>query len=138
MYGPTRLYYAGIFSFLVSFKHMQAATLVSLDEYLHTSYDPDCDFVEGALEERNSGEHLHARLQTLLAIHLHLQGKSTGVRVVVEQRVQTGPARFRVPDLGVTDGNPGEPVLTHPPLLASRSFPPKTVFSKPADVRRST
>ncbi len=86
---------------------MQAATLVSLDEYLHTSYDPDCDFVEGVLAERNLGEHLHARLQTLIAIHLHLQEKSTGVRVVVEQRVQTGPARFRVPDLVVTDGIPG-------------------------------
>ncbi len=27
--------------------------LLSIEEYLHTSYHPDCDFVDGHLEERN-------------------------------------------------------------------------------------
>jgi len=35
---------------------MQAASLVSLEEYLSTSYDPDCDYVDGAVLERNVGE----------------------------------------------------------------------------------
>jgi hypothetical protein len=39
---------------------MAAATqpvpaLLSLEEYLRTSYHPDCDFVDGHLEERNLG-----------------------------------------------------------------------------------
>ena len=31
-------------------------TLLSIDEYLHTSYKPDVDFVDGEIEERNLGE----------------------------------------------------------------------------------
>ena len=33
---------------------MMPATLVSVDEYLTTDYSPDCDYVDGVLE--NSGE----------------------------------------------------------------------------------
>jgi hypothetical protein len=28
-------------------------SLVSVEEYLHTDYEPDCDFVDGVLVERN-------------------------------------------------------------------------------------
>ena len=35
---------------------MGTATLVPLDVYLKTSYRPDCDYVDGELEDRNSGE----------------------------------------------------------------------------------
>ena len=43
------------------------STLLSIDEYLQTSYKPDIDFVDGELEERYLGEFERARLQTLLA-----------------------------------------------------------------------
>jgi len=39
---------------------MPSRTLVSVDEYLHTSYDPDCDYVDGAIVERNVGERDHS------------------------------------------------------------------------------
>ena len=42
-------------------------TLLSIDEYLHTSCKPDVDFVDGEIEERNLGEFDHARLQFKLA-----------------------------------------------------------------------
>ena len=32
-----------------------ATTQVSLEEYLRTDYEPDCDYVDGELEERNAG-----------------------------------------------------------------------------------
>ena len=32
---------------------------LTMDEYLHTMYHPDCDFVDGHLEERNLGEFEH-------------------------------------------------------------------------------
>jgi len=35
------------------------AHLISEDEYLHTSYSPDCDFVDGVLVERELGEFSH-------------------------------------------------------------------------------
>jgi hypothetical protein len=40
---------------------MQAA--VSIGEYLTGDYEPDCDYVDGVLEERNLGESNHAGFQ---------------------------------------------------------------------------
>ncbi|RXH57399.1 hypothetical protein [Granulicella sibirica] len=36
---------------------------LTVEEYLRTSYRPDCDFVDGVIEERNLGEYEHSRLQ---------------------------------------------------------------------------
>ena len=33
-----------------------AASLISVEEYLKTSTDPDCEYVAGVLEERAVGE----------------------------------------------------------------------------------
>ena len=70
---------------------MATGALVSINEYLSTSYDPDCDYVDGVIEERNSGEFDHASLQTAIAIYLGSRQKQWGVWVVVEQRVQVSP-----------------------------------------------
>src|SRR5580704_12261637 len=35
---------------------MSAPTLISVEEYLASSYKPDCDYVDGHIEERNLGE----------------------------------------------------------------------------------
>jgi hypothetical protein len=42
---------------------MATDSLISIREYLSTSYRPDCDYVNGIIEERNLGEYDHARLQ---------------------------------------------------------------------------
>ena len=80
---------------------METGALVSINEYLSTSYDPDCDFVDGVIEERNLGENDHAELQTAIAAYLRSRRKQWGIYVVVEQRVQVSPTRFRVPDVCV-------------------------------------
>ena len=41
-------------------------TFVSLEEYLSTGYQPDCEYNEGVVEERNLGELDHSYLQGLL------------------------------------------------------------------------
>ena len=46
---------------------IQPASALTLEEYLSTSYEPDCDFVDGHLEERNLGESSHGLLQVELA-----------------------------------------------------------------------
>lgn len=40
-----------------------ATTQVLLEEYLSTDYEPDCDYVDGELEERNVGEQEHSITQ---------------------------------------------------------------------------
>jgi hypothetical protein len=42
---------------------MATRSLVSVSEYLSTSYRPDCDYVDGVVLQRNFGEYDHARLQ---------------------------------------------------------------------------
>jgi hypothetical protein len=43
------------------------ATLqTSLADYLRTSYRPDCDYVDGEVQERNGGEFDHAAVQAFL------------------------------------------------------------------------
>ena len=52
---------------------MATATLISLEEYLRTAYDPDCDYVDGVLEERNVGEWNHGDLQGEIVHYLKAQ-----------------------------------------------------------------
>ena len=49
---------------------MTSRTLISVEEYLRTSYRPDCDFVDGEVLERNVGETDHSWLQTMLSAYL--------------------------------------------------------------------
>jgi len=73
--------------------------LISEAEYLHTVYRPDCDFVDGIVLERNSGDFDHSTLQSLLAA-LFMNNKITwGVLGRVEQRLRVRPGKYRIPDL---------------------------------------
>ena len=45
---------------------MKAEALVPVEEYLRTSYDPDCDYVDGEVVERNLGERDHSSAQQLI------------------------------------------------------------------------
>jgi len=93
-------------------------TAVPVDEYLSTTYRPDCDYVDGVLVERNVGERDHSELQMAIAAYLYARRREWGVHVFPEQRIQVKPTRFRVPDVCVVAGEkPRELVLSQPPLL---------------------
>ena len=89
-----------------------------MEEYLSTSYRPDCEYVDGMVLKRNLGEHDHSTLQTDIAAFLSMHKKEWGIQVYVEQRVQVTSRRFRVPDVCVVVGaRPREQIFTHPPFL---------------------
>src|SRR5580704_9514337 len=97
---------------------MSTATLISVEEYLATSYSPDRELIDGQLVERNLGEYDHSRLQTKLAGWFLNRERAWNVRVVVEQRVQVKSSRFRIPDVCVISRDqPIEPVFSRPPLV---------------------
>jgi len=97
---------------------MAASTQISVDEYLRTSYRPDCDYVDGEVRERNLGEQDHSRPQGLIYVFLFLREKEWRLRVLPEQRVQVNPHRFRIPDVCVLRGDaPYEPIIHAPPLI---------------------
>jgi len=104
-------------------------TLVSLGEYLATTYRPDRDYVDGELVERNVGEWDHSRLQALLLKQLLPYEDTLGFLAAPEQRVQVKASRFRVPDVCAVRGNPGEQILTRPPLLCVEILSPDDSMS---------
>jgi Uma2 family endonuclease len=80
---------------------MGATTLISVAEYLNTSYSPDREYIDGHIVERNLGEKTHSRIQRKLIIAIDRLAKDLGLEVFPEQRVQVSPTRFRIPDVTV-------------------------------------
>ena len=67
---------------------MSAGTLISLEEYLSTSYSPDKEYCDGVLVERNVGDNAQARLQALLAAYLIERRKQWRIAVYTELRIK--------------------------------------------------
>jgi Uma2 family endonuclease len=98
---------------------------ISVREYLRTSYSPDCEYVDGRIEERNLGEKEHSILQTFLAFLFRLHRVEWGVEVFAELRTHVAARRFRIPDVLVTRaGVKFESVLDSPPLIAIEILSP--------------
>lgn len=104
---------------------MPSATLVPVEEYLRTSYRPDCDYIDGEVIERNLGEYEHGRTQSNISFWLRGREKNWKVRAVVEVRLRITASRFRIPDLMLIDASaPREPVVTTPPKLCIEILSP--------------
>ena len=104
---------------------------VSLEQYLHTIYSPDCDFIDGHLEERNMGELDHGDLQTEIAFLFRTMSPEWQVKAVVELRLQVRPKRFRVPDVMVL--HPGQArtqIIREAPLLCIEGLSPEDTFKR--------
>lgn len=97
---------------------MAATTLVSVAEYLSSSYHPDREYIDGRVVERNWGEKTHSRIQRRLIVYLGNRSKALGIEVFPGQRVQVSPTRFRVPDVTAVRGEePREEIFQSPPYL---------------------
>ncbi len=103
--------------------------LISVEEYLASSYKPDCDYVDGHIVERNLGERVHGRIQLRVALMLNGQAKQ-GAEVLTEVRVQVKPSRFRIPDICIAVDNSDEPILTTPPFLCIEVLSPEDRMSR--------
>ena len=104
---------------------MATGTQISVEEYLQTTYHPDCDYVDGVVEERNLGEVDHGLAQTRLAYFFMNLFRQTGLLPITEVRMQVKPTKFRIPDVMVTRGKPAEQILTKPPLLCIEILSPE-------------
>ena len=103
-----------------------ARTLVPVELYLHSSYDPDAEYVDGEIEERPMGEYDHSAWQSAILKWFWQHEKEWNIRAQPELRVQVAPTRFRVPDVTVLDRNqPIEQIITHPPSRFLKYCPRK-------------
>ena len=97
---------------------MSRVVLVPEDEYLSTAYEPDCEYEDGALIERNAGEQDHSWLQTALGAWFFRRRKLWNIQVYTEQRVRIRKGRYMVPDVCVLLGpRPSEKIFTSRPLI---------------------
>jgi len=97
---------------------MGTATLVSIEDYLSTSYSPDREYIDGRIVERNLGEKTHSSIQANLLGWFWDRRKTLPLRAYPEQRIQVSPTRFRIPDVTVvqTSQFQGE-IFKNPPYL---------------------
>jgi Uma2 family endonuclease len=95
---------------------MDVETLVSLDEYLNTSYDPDVEYVDGVLVERNVGDLIHSLTQRNIVVALTVRYPE--VYAVPELRSQTRSTRYRLPDVCVMLSLPKTKYLLDAAFLA--------------------
>ena len=96
---------------------MSTAVLVPLADYLGHTTDPDCEYLEGRLVERNVGEISHGDAQgrTYAFVLSNMPGFWPGVEI----RVQVRPERYRVPDVVIVrGGRPAGRIITVPPEIA--------------------
>ena len=108
---------------------MASTTILSMAEYLHTSYRPDCEYIDGELRERHVGKWEHARVQWLLAAWFANHEVVWNVIGSTGQRVQVSETRVRVPDLVVLHWGPQPDVLVEPPLLVIEVLSPDDSYS---------
>lgn len=109
---------------------MSTATLVSLDEYLATSYRPDCDYVDGVLVERNLGQKDHGKLQARIAAWFLAPDRAAYFEVYTDMRVRVAETRCRVPDICVVElPEPDEQVFTTPPYICIEVLSPDDTVS---------
>ena len=103
-----------------------ASRPITVQEYLGTSYRPDCDLVEGELQERNLGELEHSEMQLAIIQWFLAHADEWGLIPYPEIRIQTGPQRFRVADIAVLPRNaPRERILLTPPLIVIEILSPE-------------
>jgi Uma2 family endonuclease len=108
---------------------------LALEEYLRTSYHPDCDFVDGEIEERNLGEREHGRLQAFIIAWFIANEKKWNVFCVPEQRIRVSSTRVRIADVCLISRDaPIEQVTLTPPVLCVEVLSPEDRLPRAARV----
>jgi Uma2 family endonuclease len=108
-----------------------APPLLSIDEYLRTSYHPDADYVDGEIEERNLGEFEHATFQAAISGWFWPRRAEWAIQLVIEQRIRVADRRVRIADFALLRADaPREKVTLTPPLLCIEVLSPEDRVSR--------
>ncbi len=108
--------------------HGIASPALTIEEYLNTSYRPDCDFVDDHIEERHLGTPKHSLLQMELGFWFRSHRAEWKVRVMGDVRTRTRQTRVRLPDVAVVREEVmdlEETVISSPPLIAIEILSPE-------------
>ncbi len=96
---------------------MATQTLIPLEAYLRTVYEPDAEYVDGEIVERNLGENPHSAAQVRLIQLFTPLSRDHDLHLRTELRVRLAPTRVRIPDFALFRERPTELVPSTPPFL---------------------
>ena len=108
---------------------MATSTVISLSEYLTTSYRPDREYLDGEVVERNVGKWDHARIQALLTIWFGQHEQQWNILTATEWRTMVSSTRIRIPDVVVVREESQPDVLVDPPVLIVEILSPDDTYS---------
>ena len=104
---------------------MATSTIVPLEEYLHTSYEPECEWIDGVLKEKTMPDEYHGYFQAWLLNFFNSRQLEFGLRALSEVRLRALPTHHRVPDVLVIQADaPFLPRLSVTPLLCIEVLSP--------------
>jgi Uma2 family endonuclease len=106
---------------------MATAAQISVEEYLRTSYEPNCEYIDGVLRPKATGTKKHSRLQ----IRLGALPEQLGYEAGSELTVQVRPGKYLIPDVAadkhIADPYPDRPFLLCVEILSPGDRPGSTL-----------
>jgi Uma2 family endonuclease len=104
---------------------MATSTMVPLEEYLSTNYEPDCEWIDGKLRERGTPDEFHSATQQFFLQYFGRMRRELGVRVRPELRLHVSKRRYRVPDVLLLPASAKfQPIPDTPPVLCLEVLSP--------------
>lgn len=111
-----------------------ASTLIPVEEYLHKTYKPDRDYIDGELRERHVGQYDHSRLQALILVELYGHEADWNIHVLPEQRLKISEMRYRIPDVMVLRADaPRTRIIETTPLVTIEILSPDDTLADLAE-----
>jgi Uma2 family endonuclease len=99
---------------------MSATAIVSVEDYLHRTEKPYCEYLDGVLYPKAMPTKLHALIQKILMRLLDNQG----VESLAEVRVRLSPTKHLIPDV-IAASEIQSPYPTEPVLLCVEILSPE-------------
>jgi Uma2 family endonuclease len=110
---------------------MATSTQIPVEEYLRTSYDPDCEYVDGEVLDRNVGEQDHTLVQKRLLRLLMQLEERLGICAMQEWRMRIDARHYRIPDIMIVAGPlDRERVRSTPPFVCIEILSPEDRMSR--------
>jgi Uma2 family endonuclease len=115
--------------------------LVSVEEYLRTSYEPNCEYLDGVLAPKAMPDIIHSTFQMLLIMFFRSQSERfRRLLGLPELHIKITATRFRIPDIVGIAELPADvryPAADRPPLftieIASKEEPWTELHDKLTD-----
>ncbi len=104
---------------------------ISIEQYLRTSYTPDCEYLDGELREKSGRDFPHGNMQAILGAWFQNHAREWRIRVAVETRTRVTGSKVRLPDLVVVplDASAPQGALESPPLIAIEVLSPDDSYN---------